>query len=92
MELYLASKLVEFITDSGCYSDEEVYVKYDYSGLGMYGDRTTGIVVPSLKVLIEYTIMFAPELSEIVDEDGIYEFEDIEPLHIASLGNSYIVY
>ena len=92
MKLELAEKLVEFIVDCGDYTEKDVYIIEEYSGRGMYGDTTTGLVVPSVNVLIQYTIMFAPELSEIHDEDDIYSFETINELHIDSLGRSYLIY
>ena len=92
MKLELAEKLVEFIVDCGEYTEDDVYIIENYSGRAMYGGTTTGLVIPSVTVLIQYIIMFAPELSEIHDEDDIYSFETINELYIDSLGRSYLIY
>ena len=50
MKLELAEKLVEFIVDSGEYTEDDVYIIEKYSGRAMYGGTTTALVVPSVTV------------------------------------------
>ena len=70
------------------YDETDVYVYENYSGRGMYGETTTGIVVPSLVELTRYTIMYSRELYENFGD----QYNDLPDLSMDSLGRSYIVY
>lgn len=63
----------------------------DYSGRGMYGDTTTGIVVKSEISLITDILRNLRDISEQLDEANIKSI-DIRNLCIDSLGHDVIIY
>ncbi len=84
MQKELAVKLVELMNDSG----EEARLYEDYSGRGMFGEMTTGVVCSSINKLLMVVIANA---SEFVDGDG-YEIFPYQSLKTDNLGLRTIVY
>ena len=89
MKKEIAEALIE-IMEEFC-EENAAKIYEEYSGRGMYGDKTTGIVVSSVGDLIAAIISRADLLVE--DE---YEFTDakfdVKSIRIDSLGRDTIIY
>ncbi len=85
MDLKLAQAMQEAMTDCG-YSCE---IREGYSGRGMYGGETTGIVIDNITQLLESLIEAAYVL---VDEDEGPIFDVTGDIRTDSMGLSMIVY
>ena len=89
MKQELAEKIIEVAYETGRFSEEDIYIYEGYSGRGMYGDRTCGIVVDRITDLLKIVIENA---GEFVDGNGWTLFESIGHLSMDSLGRNTIVY
>jgi hypothetical protein len=87
MEKDLAEKLVEMLNDEG----DEAAVYEGYSGRGMYGKTTTGVVCSNFGMLLAVCICHADELVD--DTDGLAEvlFSPTE-FSTDSMGTDLIIY
>jgi hypothetical protein len=61
----------------------------EYSGKGMYGKTTTGIVVESVPEFLTAILQNVESLAEAFKEEGI---DRIDAIHWDSLGTSTIIY
>ena len=90
MYLEFAKAIVEVLEDEGV----EVELREGYSGRGMYGRMTTGIVIDNpMKIML--AIMNAPEVFFNTNDDGewIDSVFDVPPcLNFDSMGLKTIVY
>lgn len=85
MELILAETLKNAMLDMG----EECRIYDNYSGRGMRGKSTTGIVVDNITDLITAILVNAYYF---VNSEGESIFEDINYLKIDNLGMKTIIY
>lgn len=85
MDIALAKVLVNIVEESG----EQASIYDRYSGRGMYGDTTTGIVIDHLLYL---TMALITQAHLLVDENGDAIFVDIEQLRCDNLGKQFILY
>ena len=83
MDKSLAKILVDCIDDAGLYEN--------YSGRGMYGGQTTGVVVSDLADALSYVIENADMFTH-DDELGVYPAFDTVKLRSDSLGLQTILY
>ena len=81
MERELAEKLVDKLLDIG--DDAELYE--DYSGRGMFGMTTTGVVFSEYNKLFEAFYLLGVE-------DGDYNDYNFSSLRIDNMGLRYIIY
>ena len=88
MQKELAQLLVEIMEDAG----EEASIYENYSGRGMYGRTTTGLVVDNLALLLTNVIANAERLSDYDNEWLEAKFPNINSLRYDSLGNQIILY
>jgi len=87
--------IAEFIVDTiGCEEDAKIYE--DYSGRGMYGETTTGIVCSNpmavTEALIEALLNTDEDEVETLNEQYNEDEDDRTSLSFDSLGHDYIVY
>lgn len=87
MKVETAKKLSEF--------DSDIEVYQDYSGRGMYGSTTTGVVCYSERVLFNALAFYFENLDH-SDQDEIDEFQntldDLKSLRTDSMGMRTIFY
>lgn len=92
----MKQKLAEFIVEAGSQQGIECRLYEDYSGRGMYGDKTTGVVVGNVADLLEAVIIHTAECAQDNDkefDDFIFEIEDSSGrLHTDSLAYEVIIY
>lgn len=69
--------------------NDEYEIYENYSGRGMYGSKTTGIIVPSIMDFTSDVLQITPLL---IDDDGENRVQNIHNLRSDSLGRSYIIY
>ena len=89
MQLELAQYIVNQAIETGNYDEEEVRVYENYSGRGMYGRTTAGVVGLTGSEIACMVLQFAQEC------DLTEELEDLEiPTTFSedSLGRSMIIY
>ena len=84
MDIELAKKLVEILEDRG----EEASLYEAYSGRGMYGRTTAGVVCDGLGTLLQVVIEDAPQFVE----DDYPMFDNISGFNTDSMGMSTIIY
>lgn len=87
MKKELAEKLIELAEEMG-YGNEYLELKEDYSGRGMFGEKTYAIVGLSIQEALMVAIGCADAFVE--DDDPI--FENLEPIHQDSMGLSTVIY
>lgn len=86
MKLETAQLLSDTAWDSGIESE----VREDYSGRGMYGESTSGVVVNSVE---DFVRMVALTVAYIEDFDEREDFAtEIQNIKTDSMGRSVIVY
>ena len=85
MELKLAQAIVEAVEDMG----DEATVCEDYSGRGMYGASTAGVVVPSVGVVLTAVIARAHLF---VDQTGCPLFDEGDHFSTDNMGRDMIIY
>jgi hypothetical protein len=92
MKLATAEKLKDLIDDMGI--EDEVRVNEDYSGRGMYGDTTAGVVVNDPISIIQVMAQYALDADGIELDDEDHEFlNDIKSgFRTDSMGYDTIVY
>jgi len=83
MQLELAELLSEYI--------DECEVYYDYSGRGMFGETTTGLVVESLPVLLSGVLENIEHIYRDMDERGLLGLQ-MESVRKDNLGMETIIY
>lgn len=72
------------------YGEDEAELYEDYSGRGMYGRNTTGVVVENTGAILPAVVEYLRDnVCEECDWDGIPDFES---MRLDNLGLSYIVY
>jgi hypothetical protein len=89
MKESIAKTIVERLYDEGA-SDDDVSLYDGYSGRGMHGERTAGIVCDSLAQLYKIGIAAGWLEAQAEAEDGA--FEAPRNLRTDSLGRDIIVY
>ena len=86
MELYLAEKIAEN-------SYDEVEVREDYSGRGMYGETTAALTAESLSSIIVGMVRAAVELADSEDDASVEELVDFaEGMRTDNMGLGIVVY
>ena len=85
MDLELAKEIVNLMENFG----EEAELYEDYSGKGMFGKTTAGVVVDNFNVLLTCIITNADSL---VDCHGEPVFEDIQNVKHDNMGVQIIIY
>lgn len=93
MKIEIAKSIVEAAEDMG----EELELRESYSGRGMYGKETAGIVFDSIGVLMAAVARTGYNLCEIDSSDGSsespYELEqELIHTHMDSMGLGTIIY
>lgn len=90
MELATANKLEELIDNMG----KEARVREEYSGRGMYGKTTSGIVVEDPMIIAQAMANFAMEADglELDDEDHQFLNDITRGFRTDSMGYDTIVY
>ena len=79
MNRELAEHLVHLLQDSG----EEADLRTDYSGRGMYGSTTAGIVCSGTEVIL-YTVLI--NIDQFVEEGCYPIYENIDEFRTDSMG------
>jgi hypothetical protein len=92
MELATAKKLEELIDNASL--DDEARVREDYSGRGMYGKTTAGIIVSDPMVLVRAMAIFAIDADgiELDDDDHAFLNDMSSGFRTDSMGYDTIVY
>lgn len=86
MEKRVAEFLVELLEDGG----KEASLYEGYSGRGMYGKETTGVVLGSFSDLVEAMWAGAPRLAEAIERGDLPEY--IDGFAKDSMGYDTIIY
>lgn len=71
-----------------CECNDEFSLRENYSGRGMFGEKTAGVVCPSVTDLLS-CVLAVPDW--FLDEDGYPMFDDVE-FSCDNMGTDYIVY
>lgn len=89
MKKELAERLVQVMSDCG--EEAELYERY--SGRGMFGETTTGVVVESIATLLARVIECAHEFVDHDDEihDSLYAGDHMN-FKLDTLGRDMIIY
>lgn len=89
MELHAA----ELVKKAADYNDYDISIYKEYSGRGMFGETTTGLVCSDINVLIKVIAfaskMFTPDDNYLFFEDFL---NDLLPVKMDSLGKDVIFY
>jgi hypothetical protein len=79
----------EFLKEATEYcGNQEIDLRSDYSGRGMYGKETCGVVVDSLTVLLADCIAYIKE----VLNDNIDAIPELDSFKTDNMGRSIIIY
>jgi len=84
MDIQLAKQLVELLEDRG----EDASLREDYSGRGMYGRSTAGVVCDGIGTLLKAVL----EDAHLFVEDGSPMYDRISSFSTDSMGYSTIIY
>lgn len=89
MKLHAAELVKNAAYDNGY----DISIYKEYSGRGMFGKTTTGLVCPDINVLIKVIAfaskMFTPDDNYLFFEDFL---NDLLPVKMDNLGNDFIFY
>lgn len=88
MQRELAEKIFE-LAEYTDYPDENFALTHDYSGRGMYGNKTSAIIGLSLGNALSIVVASA---NEFVDENGDPIFNNFPPFYQDSMGLSTVIY
>jgi hypothetical protein len=95
MKLEHAAAIVEGAYDMGR-GEDEIRIAADYSGRGMYGQTTAGIVFDSLGTLLEavaYTVAGLAAEDEDADSEAVAALiDDLRRVRQDNLGRDTIIY
>jgi hypothetical protein len=93
MQLETAKIIAEVAEDAG---NENVSLREDYSGRGMYGQTTAGLVVGSLGDLLPLVAAAAAQLERQQGEEGVMDIDtfigSLERIRTDNMGRDLIVY
>lgn len=85
--------LAELICEALHNESESYEIRYDYSGRGMYGKETTGIVVECSLATVLAIVISNAGLFCTTDSEGLYEPSfDARDICQDSMGQSTIIY
>lgn len=85
-------RLAEYIVEVSCACDydSEAHVREDYSGRGMYGKTTSGVVISDSTIVATIFFENAEEISELQEEGNLPH--SIGRLNTDGMGRSFIIY
>ena len=84
------AKFIEIVTVS-C-GNQDIDVRDDYSGRGMYGAKTYGVVVNSLPILLADCINYMREMALVNNESVINNVPDFDEFRTDNMAMDTILY
>ena len=84
-------KHAQFLVAAADYNGNEATLRKDYSGRGMMGKTTVGVVVDHALILFADVVTYIKEMS-LENPDFLKEVPDFESFHTDNMGQGFIIY